>query len=281
MNMHLDRTLGLRFPPLAIFYAKELPAEVRLSRPLCSMLLVARAARGETMALGRDSCLCHGAASGFGLEPMLSENFPGGPECFLRFLSVGNQGWEHGESVIRRLREANAPKVLIEEFTEGEGFLKTPELVDEWLSTLPECRPEGPFVLIKPLRDIKPGEKPKVVAFLADPDQLSALVVLANYARPGIDNVRIPFGPGCGCFGLLPFAESEKENPRAVVGLTDISARLYLRKPLGRDILSFTVPFKLYEEMEANAPESFLTRFAWKTIHSSAASQQAAIASWH
>lgn len=93
-------------------------------------------------------------------------------------------------------------------------------------------------------------EKPKVVTFLSDPDQLSALVVLANYARPGIDNVRIPFGAGCASLALYPFHEAAQANPRAVIGLTDISARFYLRKILGRDILSFTVPWTLYEEGE-------------------------------
>jgi hypothetical protein len=78
--------------------------------------------------------------------------------------------------------------------------------------------------------------------------------------------VRIPFGAGCNCFGLYPFAEAEKDNPHAIIGLTDISARFYVNKPLGNNILSFTVPFRMHEEMEANAPKSFLTRFAWQTI---------------
>jgi hypothetical protein len=48
--------------------------------------------------------------------------------------------------------------------------------------------------------------------------------------------------------------------------LTDISARFYLHKSFGGDILSFTAPFELYEEMEENAPENFLSRFAWKIL---------------
>jgi hypothetical protein len=230
------------------------------------MLLVAQAAKGKTIVLSKDSCRCHGAASGFGLDMMHMEDFPGGAECFLRFLSIGNEDWEQGQAVITHLKEAGAPKILVEEFSEGEGFCKTPELVQDWIDGLPEAKPEGQYVIMKPLQDIQKGEVPKVVSFLVNPDQLSALVVLANYARNGSDNVRIPFGAGCNCFGLYPFAEAEKENPQAIIGLTDISARFYLNKILGRDILSFTVPFRLYEEMEGNAPKSFLSRFAWKTI---------------
>ena len=62
--------------------------------------------------------------------------------------------------------------------------------------------------------------------------------------------------------GLYPFAEAEKDNPCAIIGLTGISARFYLRKPLGSEIMSFTVPLKMFEEMESNVQESFLTRSA-------------------
>ncbi len=95
---------------------------------------------------------------------------------------------------------------------------------------------------------------------------MSAVVVLANYARPGIDNVRIPFAAGCASLALYPFYEAKQANPRAVIGLTDISARFCLRKQLGKKILSFTVPWNLFQEMEANVSESFLTRFAWKSM---------------
>lgn len=266
MGTNLEQALQLRFPPLAMFYAEELPDDVKMPSPLCSMLLIGQAAKGKAVGLRTGSCSCHGAASGFGLEPMAPDAFPGGRECFLRFLSVGNQGWEHGENVGRQLQEWGAPKILVEEFIEGEGFLKNPELVAEWVDSLPEPRPEGAYVVIRPLKDLKPGETPKAVALLVDPDQLSALVVLANYAGGGPDRVRIPFGAGCACFGLLPFTEAESGVPHAIVGLTDISARFYLRKLLGKDILSFTVPYAMYREMEANAPESFFTRFAWKSM---------------
>jgi uncharacterized protein (DUF169 family) len=266
MQTYLERALNLRFPPLAIGYARELPPGAKLPSPMCSMLLVAQAAKGETVALSGDSCRCPGAASGFGLEPVLPDAMPGGSACFLRFLSVGNQDWDVGRAVLKRMKDGGAPKILLEEFAEGEGFLKTPELVDEWVKGLPETKPEGPYVVIKPLKDVKPGENPKVVALLANADQVSALAVLANFGGHGPDRVRMPFGAGCTCLGSYVFAEAEKRVPHAVVGLTDISARFYLRKPLGRDILSFAVPFAMFEEMEANAPESFLTRFAWKRM---------------
>ena len=266
MKSNIQDALSLRYPPLAIFLAEKPPEETRPVKGACAMFWIAQAAKGETVALSLENCHCPGSGAGFALQPMRSDNFPGGRECWLRFLSVGNENWEQGRAVIEQLKQAGAPKIMITEFSEGEGFRKTPELVAAFTDNLPQMTPEAPHVVIKPINRLKPGETPKVVSFLVDPDQLSALVVLANFARPDIDAVRTPFGAGCMTFGLYPFFECGQENPRAVVGLTDISARFYLRKILGADILSFTVPLSLFDEMDANVPESFLTRFAWKSM---------------
>ncbi|MBN1319518.1 MAG: DUF169 domain-containing protein [Thermoleophilia bacterium] len=266
MRCHIAEALDLRLPPLAVFYAQQAPPDARPLSADCSMILVAHAAKGETVALTLGTCSCSGAGEGFGLEPPSPESFPGGRECFLHFLSVGNRGWEHGREMIRDLKDHGAPKTLLEEFAEGEGFKKSPELVDRYLDEIPVLEPEGPYVVMKPLAALAPGETPKVVVMLADPDQLSALVVLANYARPGLDNVRIPFGAGCASLALYPFSEAAQPTPRAVVGLTDISARYYLGPLLGRDILSFTVPWAMFQEMEADVPESFFTRSTWLSM---------------
>jgi hypothetical protein len=263
MSSNIAQALSLRFPPLAIFYAQQLPADAETPKPLCAMVLVAK---GKTVAISQGSCGCIGAAEGFGLGRFSVDDFPGGRECFLRFLSVGNRNWEHGRVVAQQMAEGSAQKMLVEGFLEGEGLLKTPELVAQYLEEVPDVKPEGPYVVLKPLDALEPGETPKVVTLLADSDQLSALVTLANFARPGADNVRIPFGAGCASLALYPFWEAQQASPRAVVGLTDGSARFHLRKPLGKDILSFTVPWSLYREMEENVSESFLTRFAWKSM---------------
>ncbi|MDR3135387.1 MAG: DUF169 domain-containing protein [Deltaproteobacteria bacterium] len=266
MMSKIENLLDLNYPPLAIFYSQEAPIEAKERHPLCSMMLVAEAAKGETVAMTLGSCRCPGASHGFGLERLDADNFPGGRDCWYRFLSIGNKDWETGQMALEKMKEYGAPKIMLKEFSEGEGFLKTTEMVREYTENSPEAKPEGPYVVIKPLNKLSGGEKPKVVAFLADPDQLSALAGIVHYSNQALDSVLIPFGAGCQCLGIYPFSESERANPRAVIGLTDISARYYLRKPLGKDFLSFAVPFSLYEEMEENALESFLTRHAWNTL---------------
>jgi len=89
-------------------------------------------------------------------------------------------------------------------------------------------------VIFKPLDDtITEAEAPVTVTFLVNADQLAGLVVLANYGRPGFENVSIPFVAGCQAIGILPYREAKSEAPRAVVGNIDISARFYTRKTLG------------------------------------------------
>ena len=51
MQSNIAEALSLRFPPLAINYTWEPPADAAELHPLCSMLLLARAAKGETVAI--------------------------------------------------------------------------------------------------------------------------------------------------------------------------------------------------------------------------------------
>lgn len=54
------------------------PVDAAELHPLCSMLLLARAAKGETVAITKGTYGCHGALEGFGLAPACPERFPGG-----------------------------------------------------------------------------------------------------------------------------------------------------------------------------------------------------------
>jgi hypothetical protein len=105
-----------------------------------------------------------------------------------------------------------------------------------------------------------------VVIFFADPDQLSALVILANYGRETNENVIIPYAAGCQTIGIYPYREAESDLPRAVVGLTDISARTAIRQQLGDHLMTFAVPMKMFKEMEANVAGSFLERRVWEKL---------------
>jgi len=66
--------------------------------------------------------------------------------------------------------------------------------------------------------------------------------------------------------GVCTYAESGSENPRAIIGLTDIMARETLRKQPVKDKLTCSVPYSLYREMEANVPGSSLKKDEWTEL---------------
>ena len=93
---------------------------------------------------------------------------------------------------------------------------------------------------------------------------LSFLPLCHSYERTG--GYYSPFAAGCQSIGIFSYREVDAENPRAIIGLTDLSSRKYVRNQLGRDLLSFSVPFKMFLEMEGNVKGSFLERPLWKEL---------------
>ncbi len=199
----------------------------------CVIPLIKKAAfEGKIAAVGRDCTGCRGAAYHFGFIDEL------GPQ-FRYFLSTGIPGQ-----------------------LEGEGYKKTPELVDALMqSGLKHLPAPKDYCVFKPVTLLSPEDEPEVVFFLVNPDQLSALVVLANYDLPGNDGVTALFGSGCDSLILFPRLEKIGKR-RGIIGLTDVT----VRKMLPPEILSFALPFDRALELEANVPGSFLERKVWQGI---------------
>ena len=135
------------------------------------------------------------------------------------------------------------------------------------MANLPIRTVPARYVVLKPLDQVDPElETPRNVTFFVDPDQLSALVVLANYGDPGGESVTVPWAAACQVMGILAYRELEREAPRALVGLTDLSARLNVRATLGPHVLSFTAPWPVFQRMERNVGDSFLQRETWAAL---------------
>ncbi len=259
MDSVLVKALALEYQPVALSHSDEAPRGARtpVRDRACVMNYLVDAARGETVVLDKDTVFCPGGLIGLGFARGVS-NMPGGGEGFYRFLSTGNRPYlkEQGQS------EAG----MSEDFLDGERYIKTPELVRRFVEGLPAVEIDKRYVVLRPLSAVGPGDAPLSVIVLADPDQLSALVVLANYGRETADNVVIPMGAGCHQIGIHVYSEAERDIPRAVVGLTDLSARLCVNALIGDRFLTFSVPWPMFGEMERDVPGSFLERTTWRRL---------------
>jgi hypothetical protein len=264
MNSVIAKAIHTKIEPVALLFSDEVPAGAKQfgeGRWGCVMWLLVAAAKGQPAAAGWKTFGCLGGGTGLGFGNQY-ENWPGGIECFYRFLSTGN-----GPQDERTWTEsAGVRRSATSDFIHGERYVRDPEGVKKFVDALPMTEVPTRYVVFKPLSQLAPDEHPEVVIFLVDPDQLSALVVLANYDRGTNESVVMPWGAGCQTIGILAYREARAPRPRAVVGLTDLSARKYVAKQLGHDLMTFAVPFALFEEMEANVPGSFLERETWHEL---------------
>lgn len=268
MKSRIYETTGLKYQPVCLLWTDEKPEDsmqFKKGKWGCIMWLVSNAAKGRISCCDRDTFGCTGAGVGMGFGNQY-KNFIGGEECFRYLLSTGNKNWAKGRDNGTELKHYMQDE-LHEIFMNGEGYLKSPDHVGNFVKNLPMTEIPAKYVVFKPIELVDPEkEKPKSVIFFADTDQLSALVVLANYARKSNESVIIPYAAGCQTIGIYPYKEAESESPRAVVGLTDISARVYIRSQLGDGLMTFTVPFSMFEEMESNVEGSFLEKPLWKKL---------------
>ena len=268
MECNLAEALALRHAPIGIVLTDEKPEEaVQLNRGKfgCVMAMFVAAVKGKQAVFDRKTFGCPGGGTGLGFGNQY-RNFPGGEKGFCYFLSTGVKEWGPG----RKLARIAKPFISSDNYdaiVNGEGYLKTPELVGKFLEYLPMTDIPNKYVVLRQLRQLEPEKgEPATVVFLADMDQLSALVILASYNRECNENVIVPMASACQCIGIYSFRESLREHPRAVVGIADISARIYLKRHLKDDVVTVAVPYSMFREMETNISGSFLERNGWKGL---------------
>lgn len=268
MNSKLAQQLNFKHEPVGIVFADEKPVGARQFQEGkwgCVMFMLAAAVKGETVAFDKTTFGCPGGGTGLGFGNQYT-NFAGGEECFKYFLSIGNEHWEAGKTAGEQVKPYLRPEAY-HHFMHGERYVKSPELVGTFLECLPMTEVPCRYVIFKPLKEIdEANEDLRVVIFLGNMDQIAALTVLANYGRGHNENVFFPFAAGCQSIGIYPFREAERAEPRAVLGLNDISARVYLKRILKDDVLSFAMPPALFMEMEANLVGSFLEQDTWRQL---------------
>jgi Uncharacterised ArCR, COG2043. len=262
---------GLSTEPVAIVWTDTKPEGALEFKPGvwgCVMWMYARVARDKkTAVFTRETIGCIGAALGLGFGRPFERHSAKSEEGFCSFLSNGIEGARDKAAytaVAESGRDERNRKVL----ARGERLLKSPEVAKAFLTALPAYDIREQYIVMKPLSEVGDNEAVKSVVFLADADQISALSILANYETGTItERVTVAAGAsGCQAIGACVYAEGEDSLPRAVIGLTDITARRNVRKMLGKDKLTFSVPYSMFLEMEKNVPGSFLESDEWKEL---------------
>lgn len=269
MESIIAKSINLKYHPVALLWSNEKPPgamQFQEGKWGCVMWLAAHAAKGKAAIADIKTFGCPGGGIGLGFGNQY-KNFPGGEDGFCNFLSDGNENKEGGKELAEKIKPFMRDEAY-DNFLHGERYMKSPSHVKKFLESLPLTEIPKQYVLFQPLADVDTGkERPQTITFFVNPDQLSALVVLANYGRGDNENVIIPYAAGCQTIGIYPYREAKSKKPRAVVGLTDLSARLYIRKQLGDNhLMTFSTPFAFFEEMEQNVPGSFLKRHTWQSL---------------
>lgn len=247
MNCKISKALNLKNSPVAVILTNDKPESGLQFKEgtwgCVASMMAASASKGKTAFFDRKTYGCMGGGTGLGFGNCYKD-FP-----IDYFLSTG----------IKDFRTNIRTRVSLEE---GEAYIKTPELAKKFVDSLPMRDVEAEYIVFKPLQETGENEKPEMVIFIVNPDRLSALMILANYGRESNESVIAPFGAGCQTV-IFGYSENEKEIPKAIIGFFDISARKFIDK----NLLSFTIPYKMYEEMSANVEGSFLEREQWLELN--------------
>lgn len=224
--------------PFVFFYSDDKRYEPFLMRlkseteNICLISQLNLVRRGENLAFTKDTVICQGGLRYSGFRRGMRPNFR-------YFLSCGIPGE-----------------------LEGERYKKSPEIVDEAMKELPDFPAPGNYLVFKRWDRVETDEEPEAVIFYATPDILAGLFALANFRLAQPLGAIAPFSAGCGSIIGYPLRENKSEQPRAVLGMFDVSARPHVDE----GILSFALPKKKFQEMVEDMDESFLITKSWAKV---------------
>ncbi len=173
-----------------------------------------------------------------------------------------------------------------------ERYVKTPEMVVEYVENLGMPRMDGQYLNFARVDLVDTFDGKEGVIFIATPDVLSGLAAWAFYDHGGwqrpprindkgvllpetpgtapvatvaMEAVSTPFGSGCSVMVSQPFVENRLGGRRCFLGLFDPSVRPWF----GADELGFAIPMSRFREMLGTMCESCLFgTHAWDKIRS-------------
>ena len=220
--------------PITFYYTTDEGGAEKAEKPKgrsCLICELSKVRGGKSVFYNADSLACGGARRYLGYAEKMRPGFE-------FFLSCGNDQME------------------------GERYIKTPEMVKEFMKNQKTLPIEGKNIVFKRWDKLTEKDNPDVVIFFAKPDVLSGLFTLANFDQTDPNGTITPFAAGCGSIIHYPYLESMTDRQRAVIGMFDPSARPCVPE----NTLTFAVPMKRFERMISYMEESFLITETWTTF---------------
>ena len=223
---------------VAIYRSDTIPEGAFVPDKQCIIppLLVRCSRLGHVCATDNDHSVCHGSKSGLG--------FGGIP-------NRQRSAWT--ASTIPECERSE-----MKHKGSGKSLFKTPEIALKQMEAIKDYGDGSDVIVFQDLDVAESQGRPiEVVVFLTDPTRITALMQLAAFSKetPG-PSVIMPTGHACQQIYAIPRAEGESDDPHAVLGMADMYARRYI----GKDQMSFAVPYKLYRRMVSDIDDSFLMK---------------------
>ncbi|MDH5706042.1 MAG: DUF169 domain-containing protein [Candidatus Aminicenantes bacterium] len=147
--------------------------------------------------------------------------------------------------------EIRSRKEFIKFLADEEGLKASRELMEKWIDSSQTYQASYSHLFIGPLKADQ-WEHLKSVTFFVNPDQLSALMIGAQYQSSPEDAPPVIAPFGSGCMEIYPF--QDPDIAQAAIGATDIA----MRQHIPPDILAFTVTKLMFEQLCALDERSFL-----------------------
>ena len=236
IGIKLKDIFGFQYSPVGVYFTENRPENASGCKSKgngCIVPLIFSSAKGKTVAIDKDTTGFNCSAFYLGYQKWIFD----GIENFLSNDVV----W--GREPERFIKTKEQAKAFVESFV--------PEELNEKVA------------VFKPLENFKENEKPEVVIFFANADQLSGLIYQLHYSTPDVDDLVVTrFMSACGAMVTLPFKYKSEGKLKAFWGTHDIAARLRLPK----DIMTLSMPMELVYQMYEDIDESFLITENWQKI---------------
>ncbi|MDB4334905.1 DUF169 domain-containing protein [bacterium] len=157
-------------------------------------------------------------------------------------------------------KEKSSKEELVNYWLNEEGWKCSKPLMEDWLSVYPPYQSKNKCIYIGPIKNSM-EKYLKSITFFVTPDQLSALVIGANYFSGSDLESPLSLPSGSGCMKLLNLIP-QGDVAKAIIGATDLTMRKFIPK----DVLAFTVNPAMFEQLCKLDKNSFLGKTLVKEL---------------